>query len=573
MIQFLFVTLNNQRNNLKSKRNNMIVDFNEIEQLAKLTAEDKSNENKLEESISTMQDEIRSMKDTSSIDISSIVRIYVTFIAFILCLLIYVYYEILHPFKKLKDFAASIAKGDFDSPLYVERNNMFGEFTWSFDMMRNEVKKARRYEKEAVENNKIAIATISHDIKTPIASIRAYTEALQSNMDTSYERKQRYLSVILKKCDEVTELTNDLFLHFLSDLQKLEINCEKLDAKNTINDIINSLLSDKNKVVIHNEIPECIIYCDSKRIGQVFDNIIANSLKYGDDGTIDFYFKITKEGKYLECTIKDHGPGISDQEKKRGDNMKKVLIETTDLCRSYASDGLQNHVLNNINVKIMKDDFTVIMGSSGSGKSTLLYCLSGMDSITSGSVYFDGKEIGSMKSKELSLFRRSYVGFVFQQMHLVSNLSVFENIAVSGYLAKKLSNKEVNKKVDELLEVMGIKDLKKRLPSQISGGQKQRAAIARALINNPALVFADEPTGALNSKSGNEVLDLLTQCNRNGQSILMVTHDVKAAVRADRILYIEDGKIVSELEMSPYKEEDKKSRETQIISWLSSRGW
>lgn len=311
---FLFVTLNNQRNNLKSKRNNMIVDLNEIEQLAKLTAEDKSNENKLEESISTMQDEIRSMKDTSSIDISSIVRIYVTFIAFILCLLIYVYYEILHPFKKLKDFAASIAKGDFDSPLYVERNNMFGEFTWSFDMMRNEVKKARRYEKEAVENNKIAIATISHDIKTPIASIRAYTEALQSNMDTSYERKQRYLSVILKKCDEVTELTNDLFLHFLSDLQKLEINCEKLDAKNTINDIINSLLSDKNKVVIHNEIPECIIYCDSKRIGQVFDNIIANSLKYGDDGTIDFYFKITKEGKYLECTIKDHGPGISDED-------------------------------------------------------------------------------------------------------------------------------------------------------------------------------------------------------------------------------------------------------------------
>ena len=129
MIQFLFVTLNNQRNNLKSKRNNMIVYLNEIEQLAKLTAEDKSNENKLEESISTMQDEIRSMKDTSSIDISSIVRIYVTFIAFILCLLRYVYYEILHPFKKLKDFAASIAKGDFDSPLYVERKNMFGKFT------------------------------------------------------------------------------------------------------------------------------------------------------------------------------------------------------------------------------------------------------------------------------------------------------------------------------------------------------------------------------------------------------------------------------------------------------------
>lgn len=253
--------------------------------------------------------------------------------------------------------------------------------------------------------------------------------------------------------------------------------------------------------------------------------------------------------------------------------MKKVLIETTDLCKSYASDGLQNHVLNNINLKIMKDEFTVIMGSSGSGKSTLLYCLSGMDTITSGRVCFDGKEISSMNSKELSHFRRSNVGFVFQQMHLVSNLSIFENIAVSGYLAKEVSTKEVNKRTDELLESMGIKSLKKRLPSQISGGQQQRAAIARALVNSPSLVFADEPTGALNSKSGTEVLDLLTDCRRKGQSILMVTHDVKAAVRADRIIYIEDGNVVSELEMAPYKEEDKKSREAQIIAWLSSRGW
>lgn len=253
--------------------------------------------------------------------------------------------------------------------------------------------------------------------------------------------------------------------------------------------------------------------------------------------------------------------------------MKKVLIETTDLCKSYASDGLQNHVLNNINLKIMKDEFTVIMGSSGSGKSTLLYCLSGMDTITSGRVCFDGKEISSMNSKELSHFRRSNVGFVFQQMHLVSNLSIFENIAVSGYLAKEVSTNEVNKRTDELLESMGIKSLKKRLPSQISGGQQQRAAIARALVNSPSLVFADEPTGALNSKSGTEVLDLLTDCRRKGQSILMVTHDVKAAVRADRIIYIEDGNVVSELEMAPYKEEDKKSREAQIIAWLSSRGW
>ncbi len=251
--------------------------------------------------------------------------------------------------------------------------------------------------------------------------------------------------------------------------------------------------------------------------------------------------------------------------------MPKVLIKAKDLCKSYANDGLQNHVLNHIDLEIIEEDFTVIMGSSGSGKSTLLYCLSGMDTITSGEIHFKEKLISKMKTNELAKLRRESIGFIFQQMHLVSNLSLFENVAVSGYLLKKPN--VVNKRAMELLESVGLSDAYNRLPSQVSGGQQQRAAIARALINEPSLVFADEPTGALNSKFGQNVLDLLTEVNRKGQSILMVTHDVKAAIRGNRIIYIQDGRIDGELNMDPYKEDDRKSRETQIISWLSSKGW
>ena len=253
--------------------------------------------------------------------------------------------------------------------------------------------------------------------------------------------------------------------------------------------------------------------------------------------------------------------------------MDKVLLKAKDLCKSYASYGLQTHVLNHVDLEIIEEDFTVIMGSSGSGKSTLLYCLSGMDNVTSGEVYYKDKKVNKMKSKELSALRREDFGFVFQQSNLVSNLSLFENVAVPGYLCKGKTIKDINKRADDLLKKVGIFEVKKHLPSQVSGGQMQRASIARSLISSPSIIFADEPTGALNSKSGHEVLDLLTEENRKGQTILMVTHDVKAAVRANRILYIEDGRIIGELNLKPYKEEDKKSRETQVISWLASKGW
>jgi putative ABC transport system ATP-binding protein len=253
--------------------------------------------------------------------------------------------------------------------------------------------------------------------------------------------------------------------------------------------------------------------------------------------------------------------------------MEQILLKADSLCKSFANNGLQNHVLDHINLEIKEGDFTVIMGSSGSGKSTLLYSLSGMDTVTSGQIRYKEKEITSCKEKELSILRRKDFGFIFQQMHLVSNLSLYENVAVSGYLIKENTRKAVNERAGELLDLVGLSECKKRLPSQVSGGQQQRACIARALINKPQLLFADEPTGALNKASGMEILDLLTEINKEGQSILMVTHDIKAAIRANRILYIEDGKIVGDMKLPTFDKENSSAAEKQVVAWLSSRGW
>ena len=173
----------------------------------------------------------------------------------------------------------------------------------------------------------------------------------------------------------------------------------------------------------------------------------------------------------------------------------------------------------------------------------------------------------------LARLRCTDFGFVFQQIHLVSNLSLFENVAIPGYLDKSRSVEEVDSFADSLLEKMNITDIKTQLPAQCSGGEQQRCAIARALINTPDIVFADEPTGALNRRNTTEVLDLFTLCNKEGQSILMVTHDIRAALRATRLLYLEDGKIIGELSLPPYSPENEKSRETQVNSWLTSMHW
>lgn len=253
--------------------------------------------------------------------------------------------------------------------------------------------------------------------------------------------------------------------------------------------------------------------------------------------------------------------------------MKNTIIEARSLSKSFAHNGGQVHILTGVDLDIYEGDFTVIMGASGSGKSTMLYALSGMDKATAGSVMYGGRDIVTMSEKELAALRHSDFGFIFQQMHLVSNLTLFENVAVSGYLNKKRTPAEVRAKADDLLKKMNIDHIKTHLPSQVSGGEQQRCAIARALINDPKLLFADEPTGALNRRNTVEVLNLLTTLNCEGQSILMVTHDIRAALRASRLLYLSDGKVIGELSLPQYDAAEDKSREAQVNAWLGSMEW
>ena len=253
--------------------------------------------------------------------------------------------------------------------------------------------------------------------------------------------------------------------------------------------------------------------------------------------------------------------------------MKQRILSANGLCKSFAHNGGQIHILSHVDLELYEGDFTVIMGASGSGKSTLLYALSGMDRATAGQVLYGNENIVDAGEKKLAALRHNDFGFIFQQMHLVSNLSLFENITVPGYLNKKTTASQVKARAEELLHMMGISHIKSHLPSQVSGGEQQRCAIARAVINSPRLLFADEPTGALNRKNTIEVLNLLTELNHSGQSILMVTHDIRAALRASRLLYLEDGKIVGELPLPDYNPEEEKSREAQVNAWLSAMEW
>ena len=253
--------------------------------------------------------------------------------------------------------------------------------------------------------------------------------------------------------------------------------------------------------------------------------------------------------------------------------MKNVILCGKEISKTYMQSGKESKILTNMDVEIYEGDFTVIMGSSGAGKSTLLYALSSMDTITVGSVIFKGQEISSFSEKKMAQLRAKEFGFIFQQTHLVSNLTLFENVAVAGYATKAGSVKEIREKADMLLSKMHAGDAKDRYPQQVSGGEAQRAAIARAMIGNPGLLFADEPTGALNKANSQEVMKLLMELNHDGQSILMVTHDVRAALCGNRILYLEDGKVLDELNLVPYGQDDLKKRENKVLDWLPGIGW
>ncbi|MDR2736231.1 MAG: ABC transporter ATP-binding protein [Gracilibacteraceae bacterium] len=252
--------------------------------------------------------------------------------------------------------------------------------------------------------------------------------------------------------------------------------------------------------------------------------------------------------------------------------MSSTILTTNKLCKTFSSGGLQQHVLKNLDLTLYKGDFTVIMGASGAGKSTLLYALSGMDQPSLGSIYFGDEKISGKSHDKLSVFRRKNCGFIFQQICLVDNMSLLDNVMASGLLVAK-NRKQIAVRAKELLERVGLTERDwKKFPSQLSGGEAQRGAIVRALINEPSVLFADEPTGALNSAAGDAVLDLLTEVNTQGQSVVMVTHDLKSALRGNRVFYLKDGAVCGECELDSYQGEDG-ARHQRLRSFLIEMGW
>lgn len=249
--------------------------------------------------------------------------------------------------------------------------------------------------------------------------------------------------------------------------------------------------------------------------------------------------------------------------------MKEKILIGKNITKRFNESA--QPILQHFDVDIYKGDFTVIMGASGAGKSTLLYALSGMNQIDEGEIYYQQKEIANLNEKQMAALRSTEFGFVFQQTHLVSNLTLLENVTVAGYLNPNRTGKETDERAKQLLHSMHVEHAMDRLPSKVSGGEAQRAAIARAMINEPKLLFADEPTGALNRKNSDEVLSILSELHKKGQSILMVTHDMRSAACGNRILYLEDGKILDELELSDIME--SKDKEARVNQWLTSLMW
>ena len=228
------------------------------------------------------------------------------------------------------------------------------------------------------------------------------------------------------------------------------------------------------------------------------------------------------------------------------------------------------HILKDVNLEVEEGEFVSVMGPSGSGKSTLLYNVSGMDRLTSGSVKLKGSEIGGLKEEELAKIRLNNMGFIFQDINLLKNLSVIDNVMFPALVSKDADKIKVNQKAKQLMEMTGIEKIADNNITQASGGQLQRAGICRALINDPDIIFGDEPTGALDSKSASEIMSILADINKKGTTVMLVTHDVKVAAKTERILYMVDGNIVAQKKMSKYdaQHNDIKEREESIMKWL-----
>lgn len=250
-------------------------------------------------------------------------------------------------------------------------------------------------------------------------------------------------------------------------------------------------------------------------------------------------------------------------------------LKVIDLCKTYIINKRQNNILRNINFEINEGEMVAIMGPSGSGKSTLLYVTSGMDNLTAGKVDYFGKEISTLTANQMSDLRLDEMGFIFQQMHMLKNLSIYDNIILPAYQSKKgRDKKEVNDRAKELMHKLGISEIAENDTNEVSGGQLQRACICRSLINSPKMIFADEPTGALNQQNSKEVMRELNRINQEGTTIMLVTHDMKVATKCDKIMYIEDGSIKGNVDLGKFIDENSfKDRERKVSNWLMEMGW
>ena len=279
---------------------------------------------------------------------------------------------------------------------------------------------------------------------------------------------------------------------------------------------------------------------------------------------------MAKQGEIIETTVR-----------------REAVVTAKDLSKTFSNESVQQHVLKNLNLSIYKGDFTVIMGNSGSGKSTLLYTLSGMDRPTLGTVTYcfsgESVEISKYSNDALARFRRDHAGFVFQQNYLNDSMSALDNAMVCGLLKNK-DRKALAERAKKLLSSVEIEERDQRkFPTQLSGGQQQRVAVVRGVINQPEILYADEPTGALNSQNTENVLNILSDLNNDGQSIVMVTHTIKAAERGNRILYLADGVITAEINLGPYagdyrdesneKLAEAKERHAKLKAFLQEMGW
>ena len=304
IVSGVFFYTQNQANSQDNK-SEQLVTINEIEQLVKT-----GEYEKLSDKTAELSESIRSSKAVSNVNVGIFIM---CGICIVFCTVIfgYVYFKILRPFDKLKGFAEKISQGNFDIPLDYERSNYFGEFTWAFDSMRREITKSRACEREAIENNKTVIATLSHDIKTPIASIRAYAEGLEANLDVTPEKRKKYIGVIMKKCDEVSKLTNDLFLHSLSDMDKLRIIPEGFELCEFIENAVTEIAAEYNNVHFKNPDFKAVVNADKNRLMQITENLIGNAQKYAKT---DIEVFITLSDSYAQIHFRDFGSGIPDED-------------------------------------------------------------------------------------------------------------------------------------------------------------------------------------------------------------------------------------------------------------------